>query len=48
MNVMDVENEYKKRLEDMAINECCCLVYTVCVIDFQAKLKFTETFLYCQ
>lgn len=28
MNVEDVEEEYKKRLEGIAINECCCLVYT--------------------
>ncbi|GBP06207.1 Very long-chain-fatty-acid--CoA ligase bubblegum [Eumeta japonica] len=28
MNVSDVEDEYKKRLENIAINECCCLVYT--------------------
>lgn len=29
MNVADVEDEFKKRLENIAINECCCLVYTV-------------------
>lgn len=29
MNVSDVEDEFKKRLENIAINECCCLVYTV-------------------
>lgn len=28
MNVEDVEDEYKRRLENIAINECCCLVYT--------------------
>lgn len=28
MNVSDVEDEFKKRLENIAINECCCLVYT--------------------
>jgi long-chain-fatty-acid--CoA ligase ACSBG len=28
MNVDDVEEEYKRRLTDIAINECCCLVYT--------------------
>lgn len=29
MNTDDVEEEYKKRLSEIAINECCCLVYTV-------------------
>jgi len=28
MNVSDVEDQYKTRLENVAINECCCLVYT--------------------
>ncbi|XP_022214352.2 very long-chain-fatty-acid--CoA ligase bubblegum [Drosophila obscura] len=28
MNVSDVEEQYKTRLENIAINECCCLVYT--------------------
>jgi len=28
MNVSDVEEQYKTRLENVAINECCCLVYT--------------------
>lgn len=28
MNVEDVEDEFKRRLENIAINECCCLVYT--------------------
>ncbi|KAL9876903.1 very long-chain-fatty-acid--CoA ligase bubblegum [Glossina fuscipes] len=28
MNVADVEHEYQRRLENIAINECCCLVYT--------------------
>ncbi|XP_030376838.1 very long-chain-fatty-acid--CoA ligase bubblegum [Scaptodrosophila lebanonensis] len=28
MNVSDVEDEFKRRLENIAINECCCLVYT--------------------
>ncbi|XP_065357517.1 very long-chain-fatty-acid--CoA ligase bubblegum [Calliphora vicina] len=28
MNVSDVEDEFQKRLENIAINECCCLVYT--------------------
>ncbi|XP_034475614.1 very long-chain-fatty-acid--CoA ligase bubblegum [Drosophila innubila] len=28
MNVADVEEEYKRRLENIAINECCSLVYT--------------------
>lgn len=28
MNVDDEEDEYKRRLENVAINECCCLVYT--------------------
>ncbi|XP_023172281.1 very long-chain-fatty-acid--CoA ligase bubblegum [Drosophila hydei] len=28
MTVTDVEEEYKRRLENIAINECCCLVYT--------------------
>ncbi|XP_037957989.1 very long-chain-fatty-acid--CoA ligase bubblegum [Teleopsis dalmanni] len=28
MNVNDMENELKTRLENIAINECCCLVYT--------------------
>uniref|UniRef100_T1PHA0 long-chain-fatty-acid--CoA ligase n=1 Tax=Musca domestica TaxID=7370 RepID=T1PHA0_MUSDO len=28
MNVADMEDEFKKRLENIAINQCCCLVYT--------------------
>ena len=28
MTVDDVEEAYKQRLENMAINDCCCLVYT--------------------
>uniref|UniRef100_A0A182NTC4 long-chain-fatty-acid--CoA ligase n=1 Tax=Anopheles dirus TaxID=7168 RepID=A0A182NTC4_9DIPT len=28
MNVDDVEEEYKNRLANIAINQCCCLVYT--------------------
>ncbi|KAH8410207.1 hypothetical protein KR009_008325 [Drosophila setifemur] len=28
MNVADVEDQFKTRLENIAINECCCLVYT--------------------
>lgn len=28
MVVAEVEEEYKKRLENIAINQCCCLVYT--------------------
>ncbi|KAH8287804.1 hypothetical protein KR018_000344 [Drosophila ironensis] len=28
MNVEDVESQFKTRLENIAINECCCLVYT--------------------
>ncbi|XP_034666158.1 very long-chain-fatty-acid--CoA ligase bubblegum [Drosophila subobscura] len=28
MNVSDVEDQFKTRLENIAINECCCLVYT--------------------
>ncbi|XP_011212254.2 very long-chain-fatty-acid--CoA ligase bubblegum [Bactrocera dorsalis] len=28
MAVADVENEYQKRLANIAINQCCCLVYT--------------------
>ncbi|CAO1302805.1 unnamed protein product [Diamesa serratosioi] len=28
MNTDDVEEEYQKRLLDIAVNECCCLVYT--------------------
>ncbi|TMW44658.1 hypothetical protein DOY81_010262, partial [Sarcophaga bullata] len=28
MNVTDVEDEFKQRLRNIAINECCCLVYT--------------------
>ncbi|XP_017854266.2 very long-chain-fatty-acid--CoA ligase bubblegum [Drosophila busckii] len=28
MNVTDVEDEFKRRLENIAINECCSLVYT--------------------
>lgn len=29
MAVADVEDEYQKRLANIAINQCCCLVYTV-------------------
>lgn len=29
MNTDDVEEEFKLRMAEMAINECCCLVYTV-------------------
>ncbi|CAO1372257.1 unnamed protein product [Diamesa tonsa] len=28
MNTDDVEEEYQRRLLDIAVNECCCLVYT--------------------
>ena len=28
MNTDDVEEEYQQRLLDIAVNECCCLVYT--------------------
>lgn len=28
MNTDDVEEEYKNRLNNIAINQCCCLVYT--------------------
>lgn len=31
MDVSDVELQYKQTLESMAINECCCLVYTVSI-----------------
>lgn len=31
MDVSDVEDQYKKTLESIAINECCCLVYTVSI-----------------
>lgn len=29
MNVDDVEEEFNRRLANIAINQCCCLVYTV-------------------
>jgi len=28
INTDDVEEEYQRRLADIAVNECCCLVYT--------------------
>lgn len=29
MNTDDVEEEFQNRLANIAINHCCCLVYTV-------------------
>lgn len=32
MDVSDMDDQYNKTLESIAINECCCLVYTVRII----------------
>lgn len=31
MDVSDMHNDYQKILKSIAINECCCLVYTVSI-----------------